>query len=356
MRIDKKGFEKMKEKKSKLDFKFLKKVEIQEGEKRSESIEYFTNNCDEINSLLYLAGVNSYYDSEKHKEGLCGCSSEKKEEEKLFYDLKNFREDLISTFDSNNFENLLDVFKNFKLKLMNKGFSSEASERIILNILCDYINKKSLIIETKGFFNLIERKELINEPILKISVEKSNYPEEKTFGKIEMVASKDSEIEKMIKNMLKLAGVERNDMVSENEEKEKREKVYVLDIEVEKKDQKRDEEENMGGFLRVIAKNKDEVEKIIDLFCEYLQKIRDKGLDNVKFNEIDSDSNSKSKLEESEIVVNKTPYLIKDRRIRAESSLEFLNTRLLKQRFTKYGDNPLIYEIHKTTSKEDLSS
>ncbi|MEM5877530.1 MAG: hypothetical protein QXF12_01495 [Candidatus Aenigmatarchaeota archaeon] len=346
----------MKEKKSELDFKFLKKVEIQEGEKRSESIEYFTNNRDEINSLLYLAGVNPCYDEEKHKEDHCGCSSEKEEDENLLYDLKNFREDLVSTFDSNNFENSLDVFKNFKLKLMNKGFSPEASERIILNILCDYIKKKSLIIETKGFFNLIERKELFNEPILRVSVEKSNYPEEKTSKRVEMITLKDGETKNIIKNMLKLAGVERNDVVVENEEKEKEKKVYVLDIEVEKKGQKKDKEENMGGFLRVMAKNKDEIEKIIDLFCDYLQKIRDKGLDNVKFSEIDLDSDSKSKLEESEIVVNKTPYLIKDRRIRAESSLEFLNTRILKQRFTKYGDNPLIYEIHKTTSSKDISS
>lgn len=345
----------MKESDSELNFKIFKKTKAQENDKKRECVEYFTNNRDEINSLLFLAGVNYHHNGENHGDDFCDCSQEKQEEQ-LVYDLEEFRKDLISTFDSTNFENSLDVFKNFKLKLMNKGFSPEASERIILNILCDYMNKKSLIIETKDFFNLIGRKELNDRPILKISVEKSDYPEERTVEKIEMISMKNNIMEDNIENILKLAGIKREDVVFKDEKKEdkKEKKFYILDIEIEKKDQKKEEDNATGCFLRVVAKNRDEMEKIVDLLCDHLQKIKNKGLKDVKFEEIDS--HDRSKLEENEILIDRSPYMIKDRRIRAESDLDSLNTRILKQRFTKYGDNPLIYEIYKTLLSGEFSS
>lgn len=296
-----------------------------------------TNSENEIKELLRLSGIKNFVDNLKYDNNICHnkdctCDCHKSNKEFLQYNLEDFSNELRSTFDSNNFENWLDCLKNFRLKLINKGFSPEASDRIVVEILINYYKKKNNFKNCETSF----QKDLNNIH------DKEN--EKDVFNTAENE-------EKELKDILRLSGLIEDDSNIKNKkvEEENGEKgIYMLELNLKNKDMS--ENKKIFGKVKLAALNKEDLEDSIDMLINYMKEMKTKGLNKSDFKFV----KNKQDMKECEIVINRSPYLIGDRRIFAPTDLDTLQARSLKQRFAKYGDNSLTYEEEKDLLEEKL--
>lgn len=340
---------------------FSKTYNVSGGGNRNQVSTYTTNDEKEIKTLLHLAGINKNdyeCDHDVCDQEDCGCECHSDKKEILQYNLENFSNELRSTFDSVNFENWLDCFKNFRMKLINKGFSPEASERIVLEVLSEYYKKKNVFEdydETECDKNI--KNNLDQEVYLSVSLNKDG---EYAGG---FNASGDNE--KELKEILKLAGLVIDDLVSdtesenseceknslqvnENVEENEKEGMYMLELNLKNKHSSKDKK--ILGKVKLIATNETDLENAVDMLINYMQEMKNKGLNKSDFKIV----KNREEFNECEIIVDRSPYMIGDRRIFAHGSLDTLNTRMINQKFVRYGDNSLTYEEEKNLLEEKL--
>ncbi len=316
----------------------------------------------DIKELLYLAGIKSLSHEKDHfcDHDLCGnntcdCECHKNTKEVLQYKLDDFSTELKSTFNSINFENWLDAFNSFRLKMINKGFSPEASERIVFEILNDFYKKKN--------FNESENKNAqindFNKPKQEISLTMLLDKNEKYSGDINFEVNDEEDLKKV----LKLAGLVMDNFASEKKEngsnkslqkvcenENNLEGMYILELNLKNKNDSK--EKKVIGKIKLMASNKEDLENAMDMLINYIQEIKNKNLQKSDFKFVQN----RKDIKECEIIVDRSPYLIGDKRIFAPSGLDTLNTRLINQKFVKYGDNPLTYEEEKKILEEKLKT